>query len=459
MPEYRTPYKDSFGVIQLTIYTAPHVCGGKCLYCFTDPGMPKSSLFHEDSARAQQFQWSPGEQLRAHFERFGLGQRGAKYGINILGGSFTAYEKGFLRDYVRDIYNFFNDRESSTLGDAKQAHKNAVKGRVCILSVQTRPDLVDGPYCGFLMDLGVTEVQLGVQSLRDNVLSVNRRLHSSLQVRNATRLLKEHGFSVVYHMMIGMVGSDRKVEVDDICETLWQDDLAPDYLKVYPCIAVRGAKHNVPVESWFRYGWKPLGDLDAEQMLGEIHAALPEYVFTIRIQRIVEEERVLHGPSKVISRDRFDSISRCVFHRSVARNPVPGLDVSKISYIVLRQGYGFYIEARYLEICLGHVRIEVVNRTGIIRDFRVYGKMCRIGVRGKRSADVIQGRGIGARLIQECESLAALRGCFRVKVSTPPGMIGYFDRLGYLTDRDGMGKVLGGNDGGAYGRALRESAR
>jgi elongator complex protein 3 len=81
-------------------------------------------------------------------------------------------------------------------------------------------------------------VQLGVQSIYDDVLNINKRGHGVKESIQATRLLKDAGLKVDYHMMPGLLGSTKEKDIAMFQELFHNPDFQPDQLKIYPCSIV-----------------------------------------------------------------------------------------------------------------------------------------------------------------------------------------------------------------------------
>jgi elongator complex protein 3 len=171
----RTPLKKRMGNFVFTLYMKPYECGGQCLYCFTDKGMPRSSLVHEDTLRAEALNWNAKSQLIAHFQRFSLSSnQGYKIGINIMGGSFPNYPTEYINSYMKDIYDAINDEDSHSLEEAIDKQKYA-KIKIIYIMAQSLPNHIDNDRCLFLKSVGISEIQLGVQSINNAILELNRR--------------------------------------------------------------------------------------------------------------------------------------------------------------------------------------------------------------------------------------------------------------------------------------------
>ncbi|MBR3972247.1 MAG: radical SAM protein, partial [Ruminococcus sp.] len=107
--------------------------------------------------------------------------------IAFFGGSFTAIDRNYM---------------ISLLSAAKE-YGSEFKG----IRVSTRPDCINDEILSILKEFGVTSVELGAQSMCDEVLRLNKRGHNSYAVRSASLLIKELGFSLGLQMMTGLYGS------------------------------------------------------------------------------------------------------------------------------------------------------------------------------------------------------------------------------------------------------------
>lgn len=138
--------------------------------------------------------------------------------IAFFGGSFTAINRNYMIDLLQAAYQFVKD------------------GTVSGIRISTRPDAVDDEILLLLKQYGVTSIELGAQSLNDNVLTLNNRGHSSQDVINASNLIKKHGFSLGLQMMTGLYG-----DCDDFVIKTAEDiiKLKPDTVRIYPTIVLK----------------------------------------------------------------------------------------------------------------------------------------------------------------------------------------------------------------------------
>ncbi|MFN8450507.1 MAG: radical SAM protein [Anaerolineae bacterium] len=102
--------------------------------------------------------------------------------------------------------------------------------------------------------LGCTKVQIGFQSLNDDVLRLNRRGHTVDATRRAVRLLRQAGFKIHAHWMPNLYGSSPEQDVADYAKLFGDPDFRPDELKIYPCSLIESAE----LMKHYRDGlWRP----------------------------------------------------------------------------------------------------------------------------------------------------------------------------------------------------------
>ncbi|MDD6395705.1 MAG: radical SAM protein [Firmicutes bacterium] len=146
---------------------------------------------------------------------------GANAEIAFFGGSFTAID----RDYMIELL--------------QAAHEFIAGGKVAGIRISTRPDAISAEILDILGQYGVTSIELGAQSMRDEVLLMNKRGHSAEDVVNASDLIKKYGFSLGLQMMTGLYG-------DDNCGAVYTAQriaqLQPDTVRIYPTVVLEGTE-------------------------------------------------------------------------------------------------------------------------------------------------------------------------------------------------------------------------
>ena len=147
-----------------------------------------------------------------------LPERVGKVEIAFFGGSFTAVKREYMLELLQAVNPFLNDE------------------RVIGIRCSTRPDAIDDERLDILKKYGVTAIELGAQSMDSEVLSLNKRGHTAEDVINASRLIKEYGFSLGLQMMTGLFGS---TEETDIASAEKLAALEPDTIRIYPTVVLK----------------------------------------------------------------------------------------------------------------------------------------------------------------------------------------------------------------------------
>ncbi len=143
------------------------------------------------------------------------------YEIAFFGGSFTAIDREYMLSLLKVAYKYVEDKTVSGI------------------RLSTRPDAIDREVLEILKSYGVTSVELGAQSMCDEVLTANRRGHTADNVRNASRLIKEYGFSLGLQMMTGLYKSNRERDIYTAEEII---SLNPDTVRIYPTVTLSGTQ-------------------------------------------------------------------------------------------------------------------------------------------------------------------------------------------------------------------------
>ncbi|MBO4733477.1 MAG: radical SAM protein [Clostridia bacterium] len=139
--------------------------------------------------------------------------------IAFFGGSFTAINRNYMLSLLETANTFVKS------------------GDVAGIRISTRPDAIDSEILELLKAYGVTSIELGAQSMDDTVLLKNNRGHTALDVQNASRLIKQYGFSLGLQMMTGLYG-DTDEKTLKTAEKLIE--LMPDTVRIYPTIVLKG---------------------------------------------------------------------------------------------------------------------------------------------------------------------------------------------------------------------------
>jgi histone acetyltransferase (RNA polymerase elongator complex component) len=110
-------------------------------------------------------------------------------------------------------------------------------GEVEAVRISTRPDSVDSVSAAFLKKMGVATVEVGVQSMDDDVLERSGRGYESRQVEQAVHCLKNEGLAVGAQLMPGLPGDSPAKSLDSLGSVL---AMKPDFLRIYPTVVISG---------------------------------------------------------------------------------------------------------------------------------------------------------------------------------------------------------------------------
>ena len=138
--------------------------------------------------------------------------------IAFFGGSFTAIERSYMLMLLETAYKYVKN------------------GSFAGIRISTRPDCIDEDVLGILRQYGVTSIELGAQSMCDDVLEKNMRGHTAKDVGTASSLIKEYGFSLGLQMMTGLYGSSREKDIYTAREIA---ALSPDTVRIYPTVTIK----------------------------------------------------------------------------------------------------------------------------------------------------------------------------------------------------------------------------
>ena len=191
------------GVAIIAVMTSPEECPhGLCIPCPGGPSSntPQSYTGYEPAAmRAILNDFDPYLQTKSRMDQLkAIGHSVDKIDFILMGGTFTSRTPYYQEWFVKRCFDALNDSESNSLEVAKK--KNETASSRCIgLTIETRPDWFRLQHADRVLDLGATRVELGIQTIFDDILYNMNRGHTVTDSINATRIAKESGFKVCYH--------------------------------------------------------------------------------------------------------------------------------------------------------------------------------------------------------------------------------------------------------------------
>ena len=452
------PVRTLSGVTTVTVLTEPAGCPGDCLFCPTEARMPKSYLPDEPGARrAVQHDFDPFAQTASRLEALSaIGHPTDKVELLILGGTWSAYAEDYQNRFVQRCLDALNGFDSTSLAMAQQANATAVHRNVGLV-IETRPDWITPVEVRRLRDLGVTKVQIGVQSLDDRILELNHRGHSVAETRQAMRYLRAAGLKVVAHWMPNLLGATPASDRQDFAR-LWSDaDLRPDEIKIYPCQLLASAGL---AEAWRRGEYQPYTTEQLIELTADLKPTIPRYCRVNRIVRDIPSGNVLAGSRRTSLRldvqaelRRRGHACACIRCREVRGRCIEaeGLHLDDLAYVAGAGVEHFLSYVTREDRLAGYLRLSLpgpqspdtgiadLQAAAVVREVHIYGESLALGAEPDGAA---QHTGLGRSLMAEAERLAAEAGFRRLAVIAALGTRGYYARLGYRLGESYMLKEL-----------------
>ena len=312
-----------------------------------------------------------------------------------------------------------------------------------------------------MLGFGCTRVELGVQAIDDKIYKKVKRGHTVKEVIDATRRLKDAGFKVFYHVMLGLPGSNIKKDLIMFKKIFSDEKFKPDGIKIYPTQVIKGAE----LEKWYKKGkYRPYDEKELIELLILLKTKVPEYCRIARIMREIHPDFLVAGTKKIDLRNILEKEMlkrnlncRCTRCREVGFALRKGKEVNKGYIKLCRKDYrasdGHEIFLSYEDIkndvliALLRLRIpsksfipEINKKTAIVRELHVYGSQLPIKFYSKKDW---QHKGYGKLLLKEAERIAKEE--FKMKkiiIISGVGVIEYYRGLGYKLEKNYMVKKL-----------------
>lgn len=156
--------------------------------------------------------------------------------------------------------------------------------RIIGLTIETRPEYVTDTNCQLRRKLGVTRLEIGIQSMYDDVLAANKRGHTVAQIETACHKLRQYGFKFCVHIMPGLYKSSLEKDIGTFQQIYDNPYIKPDEIKFYPTSVIP----NTELFNLYKSGeYKPL---ETEEIAHIIETTLttiiPPYT---RIKRLIRD--------------------------------------------------------------------------------------------------------------------------------------------------------------------------
>lgn len=455
------------GIANITVLTKDLGCPGKCIYCPTEKGMPKSYLSNEPAMmRAVRNEFNAYKQVKTRLN--GLVAQGhdvTKIDIRTAGGTWGAIPLWYQERFLKGIYLALNEGPGEFTENADELAKemnlddlikeNETADCRCVgLWVETRPDWVDEEELKRLRSYGVTGIELGIQTTDDKVNKFNKRGHGLAESIRATKLCRDIGLKVCHHLMPNLPTATLKSDLKSGRDLFKLEGLRPDYLKIYPTMVIpysdlaKMLKKDPSIHT-------PYTNEELIKIITAIKKGTPEYCRIIRIIRDIPAESIVIGSKKSNLRQEMQRAGvkcRCVRCREIQDSPIEETKLNVTEYQA-NDGTEIFItiDETKLDKLIGLCRLrfqsnpknpifEELKDAAIIRELHIYGQKQSL------SKDSIPSKtqhlGFGKQLMKKAEELSKEAGFKKLVVISAIGTREYYKKLGYKLEGTYMVKIL-----------------
>lgn len=479
----KKPTRTISGVAVVAVMCPPHKCPhGRCLYCPESTLAPPSYTGEEPAAlRARMYDFDPYRQVYNRLNQLkSIGHPLDKVELIIMGGTFPSrflcFQEWFITHCLQAMVDFgvkehqivsADERITPNISNKFQyladvQRANETSSIRCVgMTFETRPDYSKKEDVDRMLQMGVTRVELGVQTIYNFIYHRVQRGHRVEDTINATRFLKDSGIKVAMHLMPGLF-SDHERDLRMFKRIFSDEHYQPDMLKIYPCLVTKGSKLH---ELWEKGEYQPYSTEEAVKLITDVKKILPKWVRTMRIQRDIPSQLIEAGVQKsnlgelVYKRLEEEGVQcQCIRCREVGHQAAQGTYTHKENVTLQRENYRasegeeifLSMEDAKSDVLLGFLRLrmpsekahrpEINQNTALIRELHVYGPMMPLG---ERTDELWQHKGYGEELIKTAETISTQEYDKKeILITSGIGVRNYYRKFGYERKGPYMAKKL-----------------
>uniref|UniRef100_A0A8D0KZI2 Elongator complex protein 3 n=1 Tax=Strix occidentalis caurina TaxID=311401 RepID=A0A8D0KZI2_STROC len=467
------PIRTASGIAVVAVMCKPHRCphinftGNICVYC---PGGPDSDFeystqsytgYEPTSMRAIRARYDPYLQTRHRVEQLKqLGHSVDKVEFIVMGGTFMALPEDYRDYFIRNLHDALSGHTSNNVAEAVRYSERSLTKCVGI-TIETRPDYCLKRHLSDMLSYGCTRLEIGVQSVYEDVARDTNRGHTVKAVCESFHLAKDAGFKVVAHMMPDLPNMGLERDMDQFVEFFENPAFRPDGMKLYPTLVIRGTGLY---ELWKTGRYKSYPPSTLVDLVARILALVPPWTRVYRVQRDIPmplvSSGVEHGNLRELALARMKDLGtqcRDVRTREVGIQEIHHkvrpyqIELVRRDYVA-NGGWETFLsyEDPEQDILVGLLRLrkcseesfrpELKGGVSIVRELHVYGSVVPVS---SRDPSKFQHQGFGMLLMEEAERIAKEEhGSWKIAVISGVGTRNYYRKIGYELEGPYMVKRL-----------------
>ncbi|NWX07661.1 ELP3 protein, partial [Caloenas nicobarica] len=467
------PIRTASGIAVVAVMCKPHRCphinftGNICVYC---PGGPDSDFeystqsytgYEPTSMRAIRARYDPYLQTRHRVEQLKqLGHSVDKVEFIVMGGTFMALPEDYRDYFIRNLHDALSGHTSNNVAEAVRYSERSLTKCVGI-TIETRPDYCLKRHLSDMLSYGCTRLEIGVQSVYEDVARDTNRGHTVKAVCESFHLAKDAGFKVVAHMMPDLPNMGLERDMDQFVEFFENPAFRPDGMKLYPTLVIRGTGLY---ELWKTGRYKSYPPSTLVDLVARILALVPPWTRVYRVQRDIPmplvSSGVEHGNLRELALARMKDLGtqcRDVRTREVGIQEIHHkvrpyqIELVRRDYVA-NGGWETFLsyEDPEQDILVGLLRLrkcseesfrpELKGGVSIVRELHVYGSVVPVS---SRDPSKFQHQGFGMLLMEEAERIAKEEhGSWKIAVISGVGTRNYYRKIGYELEGPYMVKQL-----------------
>ncbi len=475
------------GIAPVAVLTKSYPCPGNCAYCPNIPDVPVSYLPNEPAVmRAIACGFDPYKQVVLRLNSLeNNGHQPNKIELIVIGGTWSYLPIKYKYWYILNCFRGANDfgkiqedksiksqlesvdnsklkilksilgrlktpyAKNMSLQDLKKALASEQKKnetaeyKIIGITLETRPDYINDIELLQMRNLGCTRVEIGVQAPDDEILKLNNRGHGVKEIATATKLLRDYGFKVTYHLMPALPGATPAKDLELFALLFNDERFQPDQIKFYPTVVTEGSLLH---KWWLEGKYIPYSDHDLQELIIKCKGLVPKYVRIIRLIRDIPGESILAG-------NKITNLRQVMQQQGVKCDCIRCRESKEISYVKdfkiniekyeAAGGMEYFISADSLDgktlygFCRLRLSADSVIALAMIRELHVYGELMPVGG-GKKT----QHQGLGKILLLAAEKIAKDLDVSKMAIISGVGARGYYRKTGYKLKETYMFKGL-----------------